>query len=319
MRNHITHSRLKDTENIPLEQLGMPEKMRPLDITRVGMGKDRLGESPVWDEKTQRLYWVDAMIGIIHRLTPSSGQVEDFLVPAPIGSMALAQQGCILALKDGFYHYAFDQAGCRPLAMLDVSHPNLRLNDGKADPQGRFIAGTMHTGRADNEPPLGGLYRLSPNGALEQLDTDFALTNGPCFSPDGGRLYVADSQRRVIWAYDYPEHGGLLNKRAFIKTEEFNSGADGCLVDADGFLWAVLVRAGKIGRFDPHGRLERLIDMPVTYPTSLAFGGPDLDVLYVTSISASHNLTATEAEAGGLFAIEGLGIRGLPAYRFGNR
>ncbi len=288
-----------------------------LSITRVGNSKDRLGESPVWDEAAQQLYWVDALLGIIHRLDPATGRLEDFSVPAPIGSMILSAHGCILALKQDFAHYDFGGRQCQPLASIGISHPNLRLNDGKADPQGRFVAGTMHTGRAENEPPLGGLYRLSPDGRLELLDTDFAITNGPCFSPDGRILYVADSLRRVIWAYDYPADGPPQNKRVFIRTDGFESGADGCVVDADGFLWAVLVRAGKIGRFDPSGRLERLIDMPVTYPTSLAFGGPDLDVLYVTSISASHNLTAAEPEAGGLFAIEGLGIRGLPAYRFG--
>ncbi|WP_374633609.1 SMP-30/gluconolactonase/LRE family protein [Ferrovibrio sp.] len=293
----------------------MTQSSQSFTIRRIGDTKDRLGESPVWDEAAQRLYWVDAFTGTIHGLNTFNGEREDFSVPAPIGSMVLSRNGCILALKDGFYRYDFNGA-CTPLAMLGISHPNLRLNDGKADANGCFIAGTMHSGRAEDEAPLGGLYRLRPNGQLELLDTDFALTNGPCFSPDGHSLYVADSLRRVIWAYDYASDGPLRNKRVFLRTEAFDSGADGCLVDAEGFLWSVLVRAGKIARFDPSGRLERLIEMPVTYPTSLAFGGPNLNVLYVTSISASHNLTAPEPEAGGLFAIEGLGVRGLPAHRF---
>jgi sugar lactone lactonase YvrE len=287
-------------------------------ITRIGTTTDQLGESPVWDEHRQRLTWIDSLAGLIHELDPVAGTVRHFSVPAPIGSLALRRDGdAVLALRHGFAQYDFTTGALTPGPSIGLDHPKLRLNDGKADPYGRFIAGTMHSERAENEPPLGGLYRLDASGTLELLETGIAVTNGPCFSPDGKTFYLTDSPRRLIWAYDYSKDGPLANKRTFVETAALESGCDGATVDAEGHLWSVLVRVGKIARFAPNGTLVRVIDMPVRHPTSVAFGGPDLDILYVTSISRSHALADDHPEAGGLFAVEGLGVRGLPAYRFG--
>jgi sugar lactone lactonase YvrE len=195
----------------------------------------------------------------------------------------------------------------------------LRLNDGKADPFGRFVAGTMQGGRAEDEKPLGGLYRIDEAGAIEHLESDLAVTNGPCFSPDGRTFYLADTARRVIWAYDYRCDGPLLNKRVFAEMDAHGSGGDGATVDADGHLWTVLVRIGAIARFAPDGTMVRKIEMPVRHPTSATFGGPGLDILYATSISRSTHLADDSPGAGGLFAVEGLGVKGLPAHRFGTR
>jgi len=212
--------------------------------------------------------------------------------------------------------FDFASGALTPGPSIGLDHPMLRLNDGKADPQGRFLAGTMHGGRAADEPPLGGLYRLDASGGLELLETGLGVTNGPCFSPDGRTFYVGDSARRMIWAYDYGANGPLANKRVFVDTDTLNSGPDGATVDAEGHLWSVLVRIGAVARFAPDGRIVRSIEMPVRHPTSIAFGGPDLDVLFVTSISRSTHLSDDHPDAGGLFAIEGLGVKGLPAHRF---
>jgi sugar lactone lactonase YvrE len=287
------------------------------NITRIGATKDRLGESPVWDDRTQVLYWIDSLTGVVHRLNPATGAVEEFQIPPPVGSLALGHdRGAILALRHRFAHYDFETRSLTEGAPIGLDHPELRLNDGKVDPYGRFLAGTMHGGRAPDEPPLGGLYRLDGSGALEQLETDLAVTNGPCFSPDGRTFYLADSPRRVIWAYDYDRDGPLRNKRVFVDTEALSSGPDGATVDAEGYLWSVMVRSGAIVRFAPDGTIVRTIEMPLQHPTSVAFGGPDLDILYVTSISRSPNLRDDRPDAGGLFAIEGLGVRGLPAHKF---
>ncbi|MBR1132034.1 SMP-30/gluconolactonase/LRE family protein [Bradyrhizobium iriomotense] len=292
--------------------------MSAVRITRIGATKDQLGESPVWDERGRRLYWIDSLAGLIHRLDPVTGAAEQFDVPAPIGSLALrGDSGAVLALRNGFAAYDFDKRALTEGPMIGLDHPKVRLNDGKADPHGRFLAGTMHGDRAPDESPLGGLYRLDASGALQLLATDLAVSNGPCFSPDGRTFYLADSARRIIWAYDYSAEGPLANKRVFVDTEAQGSGCDGATVDADGHLWSVLVRIGKIARFAPDGRLVRTIDMPVRHPTSVSFGGPDLDLLYVTSISRSHALADDHPDAGGQFAVEGLGVRGLPAHRFG--
>lgn len=291
--------------------------MSAVRITRIGATRDQLGESPVWDERRQRLYWIDALAGLIHALDPVTGIADEFSVPAPIGSLALrGDGGAVLALRHGFAHYNFDMRALTEGPLIGLDHPKVRLNDGKADPHGRFVAGTMHGDRAQDETPLGGLYRLDASGALELLETDLGVSNGPCFSPDGRTFYLADSARRIIWAYDYGPDGPLANKRVFVDTEAQGSGCDGATVDAEGCLWSVLVRIGKIARFAPDGTIVRTIDMPVRHPTSVAFGGPGLDVLYVTSISRSHALGDDHPDAGGLFAVERLGVRGLPAHRF---
>jgi sugar lactone lactonase YvrE len=286
-------------------------------IIRIGDTRDQLGESPVWDDRAKVLYWIDSLAGLIHRLNPAAGAIEAFRVPPPVGSLALLQdRGAILALRHGFARYDFDTGTLTPGPSIGLDHPELRLNDGKVDPHGRFVAGTMYGSRAQDEPPLGGLYRLDASGALEQLETDLAVTNGPCFSPDGRTFYLADSPRRVIWAYDYDQNGPLRNKRLFVDTNALNSGPDGATVDSEGHLWSVMVRIGAIVRFAPDGTIVRTIEMPVQHPTSVTFGGANLDILYVTSISRSTNLSDDRPDGGGLFAIEGLGVSGLPAQRF---
>lgn len=282
-------------------------------IDRVGATKDRLGESPVWSAAEQRLYWVDSLEGLLHRLDPGTGRHEAFRVPAPVGSFALRRRGgVILALTDGFH--AFDPAtgATGILAALDIRHPDLRLNDGKVDREGRFVAGTMHMNLAPGVAPLGGMYRLAAGGRASWLAGDIVTANGPCFSPDGRTLYLADSPRQVIWGFDYPaEDAPIGERRVFADLAPLSTAPDGATVDAEGHLWCALVRSGEIARFDPAGRLLQRIRMPVSHPTSLTFGGPALDVLYVTSISRSHRLTAPEAEAGGIFAVTGLGATGI--------
>jgi L-arabinonolactonase len=289
----------------------------PPRITRIGTTTDQLGESPVWDDRTQSLYWIDSLAGLIRGLSPATGAIEEFQVPAPIGSMALAHNGdAVLALRHGFARYDFRTQGLTTGPSIGLDHAMLRLNDGKADPYGRFLAGTMHGGRAEDEKPLGGLYRIDASGALEQLETDLAVTNGPCFSPNGKTFYLADTARRVIWAYDYSREGPLTNKRVFADMDPLGSGGDGATVDAEGYLWTVLVRIGAIARLAPDGTMVRRVDMPVRHPTSVTFGGAGLDILYVTSISRSTHLRDDSSDAGGLFAVEGLGVTGLPAHRF---
>jgi L-arabinonolactonase len=280
-------------------------------ITRVGTTRDRLGEGPIWDAETQCLFWIDSLAGVVHRLDPVSAERQDYAVPAPIGSMSLCRSGgAILSLQDGFHRHDFASGRTTPFAPLGLGHPNVRLNDGKTDRQGRFLAGTMHLHRGEEEPVVGGLFRLNPDGTVTPLVGDIATSNGPCFSPDGRTLYLADSPRRVIWCFDYGD-GLPTGRRTLVDLASLDTAPDGATVDAEGHLWVALVRSGEIGRFDPTGRLVQRIRMPVRHPTSLNFGGPELDVLFVTSISASHRLTDPAPGAGGLFAVTGLGVSGL--------
>lgn len=289
------------------------------EIRKVGDSKDGLGESPYWDAREQMLCWIDSMAGLLRRLRLASGECEGHALPAPIGSAAPCADGAaVLALRNSFARYDFESRSLEVLASIGIEHPELRLNDGKCDPFGNFIAGTMHRGRASGEAALGGLYRLRPDRSLERIADDFGLTNGPCFSPDGRTLYVAaDSTSKIIWACDYAPEGPLGPRRAFANTSCFGSGPDGATVDAEGFLWTVLVRIGQLARFAPDGRLDRLVELPATYPTSLCFGGPGLATAYVTSISRSAHLVGERPQDGGLFEVSGLPAPGLEPHRFG--
>ncbi len=284
-----------------------------MEIARIGDTRDRLGENPLWDARSDRLFWLDGLEGVVHALDTATGERRDHRVPAPVGSMALAEDGAfILALADGFHHHDPATGATALLAPLPGANPALRLNDGKVDRQGRFLAGTMQLHWQEGEPVQGGMFRLDGARAVP-LAGDFATFNGPCFSPDGATLYAADSTRRVIWAFDYDAATGTpANRRVFA---EPGTAPDGATVDAEGHVWTALVRAGEVARLDPAGRLVRRIPMPVRHPTSVAFGGPGLETLYVTSISRSVRLADDSAGAGGLFAIRGLGVRGLEERR----
>lgn len=291
--------------------------MGGIEITRVGDTIDQLGEGLLWDDQSQVLYWTDAMQGIVHRLEPTTGERSDHRLPGQIGSLALREQvGAIVTLENGFYTLDLDTGETKPLALFDVPE-GLRFNDGKVDRQGRIVAGTMHIRAPADGVFRGALYRLDPDGSTELLEEGVGNTNGPCFSPDGRTFYFADTPRRKIFAYDYSTAtGSVANKRVFADLVPFESGPDGQTVDAEGFLWSTLFNIGKIVRFDPDGKVERLLDVPVSYPTNVAFGGPGLDVLYLTSLSKSPNFAGKTANDGGLFRIDGLGIRGLPEPRF---
>lgn len=238
-------------------------------------------------------------------------------LPAPIGSIALCASGAVIAaLKNSFARYDFATRRLETLARIDMDHPDVRLNDGKCDPWGNFLAGTMHINRQPGDAILGGVYRLRPDHAVEHVASGFGLTNGPCFSLDGRTLYVADSTVRTIWAFDYSPEGPLANQRAFVQTEAFGSGPDGATVDAQGFVWTVLTRIGRMGRFAPDGTLDRMVELPATHPTSLCFGGARLESAYVTSISRSTHLAGALPQDGGLFELLGLPAAGVAPHRF---
>ena len=195
--------------------------------------------------------------------------------------------------------------------------PANRINDGKVDKRGRFVAGSMDT---MEEGPNGALYRLDPDLSLHKLDDGIIVSNGPCWSPDGRTFYFADTWSGEIWAYDYDlDTGAVSNRRTFCKVDRSRGGAaDGSTVDAEGCLWNAQVYDGKVIRYTPDGKVDRVIDMPVKKVTSVMFGGPNLDVLYVTSMAKPPlpRFPGDGVLRGSLFAIYDLGIRGVPEPRF---
>ncbi|MES2400747.1 MAG: SMP-30/gluconolactonase/LRE family protein [Pseudomonadota bacterium] len=281
--------------------------------------RDELGECPLWDERTQSLFWIDSHARLVRRLTPASGHYREWLLPSAIGSIALCDSGRLLvALASEFSYLDLGTGALEKIAGVKHVEEKIRMNDGRTDRAGRFVAGSLVMGRNEK---LGALYQVDAAGQVNMLDRGFAISNGTCFSPDGQWLYFTDSRTRKIMRYPYDKATGKAGvPTLLIDTEPLASAGDGATVDSEGFLWTALVEIGKMGRFSPEGKLDRLIDMPVRYVTCPCFGGPNLDILYVTSISNSGNVLKDDhPDAGALFAIHGTGVRGLPEVRFADK
>lgn len=290
-----------------------------MDIRILPGPRDLLGESPVWDTRGQSLYWVDAKAPQVRRLNPASGELRSWHVPEEIGSIALSDSGSlVMALASGFHMLDLESGETTPLAPVHHPKPHMRMNDGRCDRDGRFVAGSLVHGRKD---PDGEIYRLDSELRVDVLHRGIAVTNGICFSPAGDLMYFADSLSGIVQVCDYDGPSGHVGPaRPFVDTRPHGSGPDGATVDAEGGVWVALVLAGSVARFRPDGSLDRMVPLPVQYPTCPCFGGADLDVLYVTSISNSGNLLRSDdPDAGAVVEVRGLGARGLPEGRFADR
>ena len=288
-----------------------------MKIHRTRAPKLLVGEGPVWDVAEQALYMVDIVGRTVSRHDPASGATRTWAVPTVIGSMALRDGGgALVALKDGIYALDLEDGSIRPFAIPTGQHPRAQMNDGKVDRRGRFVVGSGDSVIGDTQP-YGALYSVAADGAIGVLDTGIAISNGPCWSPDDRTFYFSDSLTYSVYAYDYDiATGAVANRRLFADTRELGGIPDGATVDADGLIWMAICEGAKVVAFRPDGRVERTIDMPVKLPASVMFGGPALDLLYVTSIDPALLRRPAEEGAGCTFVIEGLGARGLPEPRF---
>jgi sugar lactone lactonase YvrE len=292
--------------------------------------RNHLGESPIWDVEEGRLYWVDGTgrrVGrpSLWRFDPRSSRLENWTLDRDIGALALrAGGGLVLALDDGFYFHDLDTGALDLVQRVNTDRPRMRLNDGKCDRRGRFFAGEMDD---KEELKSGILWRLDPDLSVTEVKGGIICTNGPCWSPDDRTFYLADTFQQLMWAYDYDLDTGLLaNERLFASSADDAGVYDGSTVDAEGCVWNAQLISGDLVRYAPDGSVERRIGMPVRNITSVIFGGPNLDDIYVTSMArvkhpAVHDHFAVEARpqftAGSLFRIRGLGIKGVPEPRFG--
>ena len=281
------------------------------------------GEGPQWDEQRKRLYWVDMRAPSLRAFEPSSGQALSWEMPAWIGCFALLPDGrLVVALRTGLALFDPHDGSLRSLAGAPYDQRRFCFNDGGCDRSGHFIVGPMYhplapgdgAGDAPQAAPLWRVRDCADAGggaalALAPLALPPArLSNGLAFSPDGRTLYHADTPRKTIWACDYDAVDGAVERhRVFAHVDEGgdSGGPDGAAVDRDGFYVCAVFGAGCLLRFDPDGKLERRLEVPVRYPTMPAFGGDDLATLYVTSASFPHRTGKIDRNpaAGGLFAL----------------
>lgn len=290
-------------------------------FTRLTRDPDLLGETPVWDAADDCLWWIDGAAGQVQRMSVTAGEPqapERFSFDGHVGSIALASEGCVLVALDRSV-MLFRPGDPLQLRVLDLGpspHP-LRLNDGTTDRQGRFIVADISKDRQ----PTGQLHQIFPDGRHRILHEGIVVGNGVCFSPEGETLYFSDTATRKVYACDYdPLTGDARAPRVHIDTAPLNAGTDGSTVDRDGNLWATLIHIGRIGCFDPSGKLIDSFAAPTDLPSCVAFGGPEMDRLFVTSIkdSGTGRAVSSHPNGGHLFAIDGLGARGIPDTRFGH-
>jgi sugar lactone lactonase YvrE len=296
-----------------------------------------LGEGPAWDERTQSLLWVDIVTGRVHRFRPDLGADIAADVGSTLGAVGLrADGGLVLALTGGLALASADQV--RAALPGDARHPlpggrhagvvleyqrvpgfaaddAVRFNDGKVDPEGRFLAGTMHW---DEREPLGALYQLEPGGQVSLLLEGVTVSNGLDVSDDRRILYYVDSQGGGVDAFDRdPETGRLGNRRQVAGIPRSDGVPDGLTLDGEGCLWVAVWGAGQVRRFSPDGRLIGVVEVPATQVTSVAFGGAHLDELFITTARIGQPSTALAAQprAGDLFWLQP-GVSGRPWPRF---
>ncbi len=278
--------------------------------------KALLGELPIWCEREQALYWVDIRAPEIRRFDPATGEDRAWRMPEHIGSIGFREKGgFVAALRSGFAFFDPATGALEPLHNPIAGTTDLRFNDGRCDRAGRFWAGTVQEKRV---PGLAAFYRFDPDRRCTRMVDGLTVANGSAFSPDDRTLYFADSQAREIYACDLDLRAGTIsNRRVFARFAADEGIPDGATVDVDGYLWIAHFDGWRVTRFAPDGRVDRVIEMPVPRPTSCAFGGPNLGVLYVTS--ASYNLSpeilAQAPLSGAIFALD-VGTRGVVEPRF---
>jgi sugar lactone lactonase YvrE len=271
--------------------------------------RDRLGEGPLWAPRDNALYWTDILDRRLNRLDLATSVVETWEMPDTIGWIIEREQGGFVAgLGRRIVSLELDPLEIRTVAEPEPERDGNRLNDAKADPEGRIWAGSMPLG---GDHPTGALYRLDPDGRVARVDDGYMVANGPALSPDGGFLYHADSGRGVVYRFPL-EAGRLAFREPFIRFEPGWGAPDGMTCDADGGLWIAHWGGGCVSRFDPAGARERSIALPASQITSCAFAGEDLDRMFVTSARDGVD----EPEAGRLFEVDP-GCCGLPTHRYG--
>lgn len=280
----------------------------------VGSAVTRLGECPVWSARDKKLWWVDVLTPALWSHDPVTGETERHLVRARrIGSLALRQQGgLLLACDDGLYGYDPETGDQTLLVDPEPGVEGHRKNDGRTDWAGNFWIGTL---RERDYAPVGAIYRVERDRSVSTIATGLAIPNALAFDADRGRAYFADTRAYRICVCDYDAVTGETGERRIFAETVAPSRPDGSCIDAEGYVWNAEYAGGRLTRYAPSGSIDRVVELPVSHPTCCAFGGDDLDRLYVTS--AIEPLTPEERQAeplAGRLLVLDVGVRGRPEF-----
>lgn len=271
----------------------------------------RLGESPVWDAARSKLMWVDLLSGTVNEHDPATGDDVAVRVEPAVTALALCAGGgrYLVAAGLGVSTCTWPGTNLHRIVLVERGE---RMNDGKPDPAGRFVVGTM---TSDHKPGAAALYQIE-RGVVRTMLEGVTNSNGLDWSPDGATLYYVDTPLGRVDAFDYDvATGAMTNRRVFADLRDVPGQPDGLTVDAAGGVWVAMARGGGcVRRFTPDGRLDHVLVLPVPNVTSLAFGGNDLGDLYITTtqLRMPADDLARWPQSGCLFRASGLGVTGRP-------
>lgn len=262
-----------------------------------------LGEGPIWNHETDELYWVDIEGKFLHILDPASKDNRSWPTPSRIGTVVpINDTLAIVALQNGTYLIHTKTGDLTFHAAVDSSNAETRLNDGKSDPMGRLWVGSM---QMPQDRPGGNLFMVEGNGNVTEKLDSITISNGIVWTADKKTMYYIDTPEGTIQAFDYENQTGeLSNERTAVVIDEELGQPDGMAIDEEGKLWVGLWNGNSIVRFDPEtGALLSQVQVPAHNVTACAFGGRDLDSLFITT--ARLDMTAEELEtypdAGSIF------------------
>jgi len=256
------------------------------DIEIVAQDNNRCGEAPIWDHELGRFLWTDIESALVYELVPSKREKRIISRDLPASGIALNHGGSLVFAGATGLH-VWQGQGNYGTIVSEHEGEKLVFNDIIADCKGRVYAGALYWG-ANGMEKTGKLYLIDCDGSVRVVDDGIQLSNGLGFSPDDKTLYYADSAARKIYAYEVAVHTGELSrKRVFADVPADDGIPDGLTVDAEGFVWCAQWYGAQVVRYDPDGKPERRIAMPVRQVSSVAFGGPELSELYITSAADS--------------------------------
>ena len=277
-----------------------------------------IGESPVWSAEERVLYWIDIKAPALYRLDPDSKSQQNWKLPAEIGAYALTSDRNIIlvALRSGIFLLDLASGGLQRMAEAPYDPELFRFNEGACDSRGRFWVGMMFDPLHGNAQPAqdGHLSCYTSRDGLRRVGDAAELHNGMSWNREEDLFYIAHSNSSTIHAYPFDAETGALGPRGLFAVIEQGAGIpDGSASDAEGGYWCALHGGSALRRYRGDGTLDREIKLPVSQPTMCAFGGPALDILYVTSAAQGLDAEQRKAEphAGALLALRP-GISGLP-------
>lgn len=278
--------------------------------------KATLGEGALWHPEQHLLYWVDIEGKALHLYDPASGEDKVWSVGSRIGTVVPVQGGgALVALQSGIHRIDTD-TGKLTFITNPIEEEDIRFNDGKCDPSGRFWVGTM---ALDTRKGAAALYRMEKDGSTEQVLDNLTIANGIVWTADRKTMYFTDTRTQQVQAFDYDhETGAISNSRLVVEVPKADGSPDGMTIDVDGNLWIALHGGGAVVCYDPAtGKLLQRVTVPTPQTTSCAFGGENLDTLYITTAreGLDEEKLKKYPQSGGLFSVKP-GVRGVPAHYF---